>query len=142
MTGNSDVVSRARTVASRLYYAPSPEITPPHVLGSGLDSGSAVKAPPSIRAAYSARKSARKGGRYGGGRGARAPPPLLGGLGTELDYSSASSIMTMGGGDTTGNRGRLESGLRACQDAAQQQQPQQSQQQQGQQPQQQHGQQQ
>ena len=113
MTGNSDVVSRARTVASRLYYAPSPEITPPHVLGSGLDSGSAVKAPPSIRAAYSARKSARKGGRYGGGRGARAPPPLLGGLGTELDYSSASSVMTMGGGDTTGNRGRLSFGSAA-----------------------------
>ena len=104
MTGNSDVVSRARTVASRLYYAPSPETTPPHILGSGLDSGSAVKAPPSIKAAYSARKSARKAGRYGG----RGAPPLLGGLGTELDYSSASSIMT--GGDTTGNRGRLSFG--------------------------------
>jgi len=107
MTGNSDVVSRARTVASRLYYAPSPETTPPHILGSGLDSGSAVKAPPSIRAAYSARKSARKGGRYGGGR----VPPLLGGLGTELDYSSSSSVMT--GGDTTGNRGRLSFGSAA-----------------------------
>ena len=104
MTGSSDVVSRARTVASRLYYAPSPETTPPHILGSGLDSGSAIKAPPSIKAAYSARKSARKVGRYGG----RGAPPLLGGLGTELDYSSASSVMT--GGDTTGNRGRLSFG--------------------------------
>ena len=106
MTGNSDVVSRARTVASRLYYAPSPETTPPHILGSGLDSGSAIKAPPSIKAAYSARKSARKAGRYGG----RGAPPLLGGLGTELDYSSASASSVMTGGDTTGNRGRLSFG--------------------------------
>ena len=100
MTGDEDVVARARTVASRLYYAPSPETTPPHVLGSGLDHGSAIKAPPSIKAAWSATKSGKKG------RRGRSPPPLLGGLGTELDYSYAT-----GGG---GSRGRLSFGSAAA----------------------------
>ena len=104
MTGD-DVVARARTVASRLYYGPSPETTPPHILGAGLDYGSAVKAPPSIKAAWSATKSGKKG------RRGRAPPPLLGGVGTEMDYSSASFlVMTNGGGGGSSSRGRLSFG--------------------------------